>query len=156
MGGGDPAAVVSSPPLRMAGAGLALRVCGCGSLLQVLWPGAAQGPGGFPTRCTRALRRALKISCTRAACAAWASVPVQMAGCSRSPSASTRIWWITVLDNTPVVIGQAVGPARLAGPFAWPTAELKEINATSKMQRRNCNLQSELILGSESGIRIKC
>ena len=34
----------------------------------------AQGPGRFPTRRTRALRRALRISCTMAACAAWASV----------------------------------------------------------------------------------
>ena len=63
-------AAVSSPPLRMAGAGLALRVCGCASSLQVLWPAAGQGPGGLPTRRTRALRRALKISCTRAQCAA--------------------------------------------------------------------------------------
>ena len=47
-------AVVLSPPLRMAGAGLASRVCGCASSLQVLWPGAAQGPGGFPTLRTRA------------------------------------------------------------------------------------------------------
>ena len=87
-------AVVSSPPLRMAGAGLLSRVCGCALSLHVLWPVAAQGPGGLPTRRTRALRRALKISCRRAACAAWASVSVQIAGCSCSPSASARIWWI--------------------------------------------------------------
>ena len=47
VGGGAPAAVVSSPPLRMAGVGLVSRVCGCVPSLQVLWPGAAQGPGGF-------------------------------------------------------------------------------------------------------------
>ena len=123
MGGGDTAAAVSSPPLRMAGAGLASRVCGCTSSLQVLWPAAAQGPGGFPTRRTRALRRALKISCIRAACAAWASVSVRMAGCSCSPSASAQIWRIAMLDNTPVVIGPAVGPACLAGPFARPLAD---------------------------------
>ena len=106
----------------MAGAGLASRVCGCASSLQVLWRGAAQGPGGFPTRRTRVLRRALKISCTRAACAAWASVSVRMAGCSRSPSPSARIRRIAVLNNVPVVIGPAVGPACFAGvkPGAEP------------------------------------
>ena len=57
-------------------------------------PAVAQGPGGFPTRRTRALRRALKISCTRAACAAWASVSVWMVGCSSLPGASAPIWWI--------------------------------------------------------------
>ena len=40
-------AAVSSPSLRMAGAGLVSRVCGCASSLQVLWPDAAQGPGGL-------------------------------------------------------------------------------------------------------------
>ena len=123
MGGGDPAAAVSSPPLRMAGSGLASRVCSCASSLQVLWPVAAQGPGGFPTRRIKVLRRALKISCTRAACAALASVSVRMADCSWSPSASARIWRTAVLDNTPVVIGPAVGPACLAGPFAQPLAD---------------------------------
>ena len=54
---------VSSLSLRMAGAGLVLRVWGCVSSLQVLWPAAAQGPGGLPTRRTRVLRRALKTSC---------------------------------------------------------------------------------------------
>ena len=53
-----------------------------------------QGHGGFPTCRTRAPRRALKMSCTRAACAAWASVSVRMAGCSCSPSAGARIWSI--------------------------------------------------------------
>ena len=47
-------------------------------------------------------------------------VVVRMAGCRRSPSASARIWWIVVFDNTPAVIGLAVGPACLAGPFARP------------------------------------
>ena len=64
-----------------------------------------------------------KIPCTRAACAAWASVLVRMAGCSCSPSASARIWRIAVLDNTLVVISPAVGPACLAGPFARPLAD---------------------------------
>ena len=107
----------------MADAGLASRVCGCASSLHVLLPGPAQGPGGFPTRRTRPLRRVLKISCTRAACAARASVSVWMGCCRRSPSASARIWRIAVFDNTPVVIGSAVGPACLAGPFARPLAD---------------------------------
>ena len=97
-------------------------MCGCASSLQVLWQGAAQGPGGFPTRRTRALRRALKISRTRAVCAVRASVLVRMVGCS-SPSASARIWRIAVFDTTPVVIRPAVGPACLAGPFARPLAD---------------------------------
>ena len=92
-------AAVLSLPLRMAGAGLVPRVCGSASSLQVLLPAAAQGPGGLPTRCTRALRRALKISCTRAACAAWASVSVRMAGCICSPSASALIWWIAMTGH---------------------------------------------------------
>ena len=107
----------------MAGAGLASRVSGCASSLQVLWSGAAQGPGGLPTRRTRALRRAQKISCTRAACAAQASVSVRMAGCGRSPSAGARIWRIAVFVNIFVVIGPAVGPACLASPFARPLAD---------------------------------
>ena len=62
------------------------------------------------------------ISGTRAACAARASVSVRMGGCRRSPGASARIWRIAVFDNTPVVIGSAVGPACLAGLFARPLA----------------------------------
>ena len=65
----------------------------------------------------------MKSPCTRAACAAGASVSVRMAGCSRLPSASARIWRIAVFDNTPVVIGPAVSPACLAGPFALPLAD---------------------------------
>ena len=71
-----------------------MRVC------SRFWILVAQGPGGFPTRRTRALRRALRISCTRAACAAQASVAVRMAGCSCSPSASARIWWIAKTGHT--------------------------------------------------------
>ena len=47
-----------------------------------------------------------------------AFVSVRMAGCRRSPSARARTWWIAVFDNTPAVIGLAVGPACMAGPFA--------------------------------------
>ena len=46
-----------------------------------------------------------------------------MADCSRSPSASARIWQIAVLGNTPVVIVPAVGPACLAGPFTRPLGD---------------------------------
>ena len=80
--------------LRVAGVGLVPCACVRASSLQVLWSAAGQGPGGLPTRRTRALQRALKISCTIAACAAQASVSVRMAGCSCPPSASARIWWI--------------------------------------------------------------
>ena len=82
-------------------------VAGCGS-----------GSCGFLRRRTRALRRVPKISCTRVVRTARASFAVRMAGCRRSPSASARIWWIAVFDNTPAVIGLAVGPACMAGPFA--------------------------------------
>ena len=88
-------------------------VAGCGS-----------GSWGFLTRRTRALRRVPKISCTSVVRAARASVAVQMAGCRRSPSASTRMWWIAVFDNTSAVIGLAVGPACMAGPFAPSLVDL--------------------------------
>ena len=65
----------------------------------------AQGPGGFPMRRTRALRRALGISCTRAACAALASVSVRMAGCSCLLSASARILWIAKTGHRLAEVG---------------------------------------------------
>ena len=114
-------AAVSSPPLRMAAAGLVSRVCGCASSLQVLWPAAAQGPGGLPTRRTRALRRALKISCTRAGCAAWASVSVRMAGCSCSPSASARIWWIAKTGHRLGAVGVSAVGSGLASNCCRPS-----------------------------------
>ena len=64
-----------------------------------------QGSGGFPTRRTRALPRALRISCTRAACATWASVSVRIAGCICSHSASARIWWIAKTGHRLVAVG---------------------------------------------------
>ena len=85
-------------------------VAGCGS-----------GSWGSLTRRTKALRRVPKISCTRAVRAARAPVAVRMAGCRRLPSASARIWWIAVFDNTLAVIGLVVGPACMAGPFARPS-----------------------------------
>ena len=51
-----------------------IRVCSRFRLVVV------EGPGGLPTRRTRALRRALRISCTRDACSPLASVSVRMAG----------------------------------------------------------------------------
>ena len=97
---------MSSLPLRMAGAGLVSCACGRAFSLQVLWLAVGQGPGELPTHRTRALRRALKISCTTAACAAWASVSVRMAGCSCSPSASARIWCIA---KTGAQVGRSEG-----------------------------------------------
>ena len=85
--------------------------------------GCGSGSWGFLTRRRRAQRRVLNISCTRAVCVARAPVSVRMAGCRRSPSASARIWWIAVLDNTPAVIGLAVGPACMAGPSARPLVD---------------------------------
>ena len=51
---------------------------------------------------------ALRISCTRAACAAWASVSVQMAGRSCPPFASARIWSIA---KTGAQVNRCGGPA---------------------------------------------
>ena len=116
VGGGSPAAVVSSPPLRMAGH----RVTGVWLCAGTVGPvaGCNSGSWGFLTRRTRVLRRVPKISCTKAVCCARAFVSVRMAVCCRSPSASARTWWIAVFDNTPAVTGSAVGPACMAGPFA--------------------------------------
>ena len=111
---------VSDPQVLL---GCVARPCAAWSSWQVLWPGAAQGPGGCLTRRTRAPRRVLKISCIRAGRAARVSASVRTAGCRHLPSASARIRWRAVLDNTPVVIGSAAGSARWAGPFAWPLAD---------------------------------
>ena len=133
--GGDPRAVVSSPPLRMAGAGFASCVRGGPSSLQCRWPAVvgrarvcnvgwsgrsrvflrvcsrfrlpvAQPPGGFPTRRTRTLQRALEISCTRAVCVASASISVWMVGCGCLPSASAWIEWIA---KTAAQVGRSGG-----------------------------------------------
>ena len=64
-----------------------------------------QGPGGFPTRRTRLLQRALRMSCTRAACAAWASVQVRIPGCSCPPIATARIGWFAKTGHTLVAPG---------------------------------------------------
>ena len=67
--------------------------------------------------------RLLKFACTRARCAARVSASVRTAGCRQLPSASARIWWRALFDNTPVVIGSAAGSACLGGPFARPLAD---------------------------------
>ena len=51
---------------------------------------------------------ALRIWCTRAACAAWASVSVRMVGSSCPPSASARIWWILKTGHRLPVAGISV------------------------------------------------
>ena len=79
--------------------------------------------GGRPMRPTGAPWRLLKFACTRAGRAARVSASVRTAGCRQSPSASARIQWRALFDNTPVVIGSAAGSARLDGPFARPLAD---------------------------------
>ena len=71
-----------------------------------------QGPGRFPTRRTRALRRTLRISRTKAACATWASVSVRMAGCSCRPIASARICRIAKTGHRLVAVGVSAGRSR--------------------------------------------
>ena len=79
--------------------------------------------GGCPMRRTGAPWRLLTFACTRAGRAARVSASVRTAGCRQLPSASARIRWRALFDNTPVVIGSAAGSACLAGPFAWPLAD---------------------------------
>ena len=79
--------------------------------------------GGRPMRRTGAPWGLLKFSCTRAGRAARVFASVRTAGCRQSPSASARIRWRALFDNTPVVIGSAAGSACVAGPFARPLAD---------------------------------
>ena len=79
--------------------------------------------GGRPMRRTGAPWRLLKFADTRAGLAARVSASVRTAGCRHMPSASARIRWRALLDNTLVVIGLAAGSACLAGPFARPLAD---------------------------------
>ena len=58
------------------------------------------------------------MSCTRAACAAWASVSVRMAGCSCSPIASSRIWWIAKTGHRLVAVGVSAIRSRLRMAFS--------------------------------------
>ena len=71
--------------------------------------------GGRPMRRTGVRWRLVKFACT--------SASVRTAGCRQLPSASARIRWHALFDNTPVVIGLAAGSACLAGPFARPLAD---------------------------------
>ena len=75
--------------------------------------------GGRPMRRTGGPWRLLKFACTRPGRAARVSASVRTAGCRQLPSASARIRWCALFDNTPVVIGSAAGSRCLAGPFAW-------------------------------------
>ena len=70
------------------------------------------GPRGFAIRCTRALRRTLRTSCTRASCAAGASVSVRMAGCRCPLIDSARIWWIAKTGHRFVAAGVAAVRSR--------------------------------------------
>ena len=79
--------------------------------------------GGRPMRRTGAPWRLLKFACTGAGRASRVSASLWMAGCRQSPSASARIRWRALFDNTPVVIGSAASSAWLAGPFARRVAD---------------------------------
>ena len=79
--------------------------------------------GGRPICRTGAPWRLLEFACTRAGRAARVSTSVRTAGCRQLRSASARIRWRALFDNTPVVIGSAAGSACLAGPFARPLAD---------------------------------
>ena len=75
-----------------------------------------------------------------------------MAGCSHSPSASARIWRVAVLKNTPVVIGPAVGPACLAGPFARPLADpLRGRGGSGEITRPDVALPLSLLQAGRGG-----
>ena len=79
--------------------------------------------GGRPMRRTGAPWGLLKFACTRAGRAARVSASVRTAGCRQSPSATARIRWHSLFDNTPLVTGSAAGSACVAGPFARPLAD---------------------------------
>ena len=118
----------------MAGAEFASRERGGASSLQVWWPAAvgtarvcrvgsgravlrvhecvflvsarsSSGPWEVCHASHKGAAEALKISCTGAACAAWASVSVWMVGCSCAPSASARIWWMAKTGHSFGAVG---------------------------------------------------
>ena len=118
-----------------------IRVCSW------FWLAVAQGPGAFPTRRTRALRRALRISCTRAACAACAFVSVRMLGCSCSPSASARIWWITKKGHRLGAVGVSAVRSRwgmapgCCSPSRWNLHVADYTPVCSQRRRAHCGRQ---------------
>ena len=112
--------------------------------------------GGRPMRRTGAPWRLLKFACTRAGRAARVSASVRTAGCRQLPSASARIPWRALIDNTPVVIGSAAGSACLAGPFARPLADpLRGRGGSGRMAVPGVALPLSLVAGVSLGSR-KC
>ena len=77
--------------------------------------------GGRPMRRTGAPWGLLKFACTRAGRAARVSASVRTAGCRQSPSASARIRWRALFDNTPVVIGRPLPPRVWLAPLPGPS-----------------------------------
>ena len=91
---------------------------------------------GGPMRRTGAPWGLLKFACTRAGRAARVSASVRTAGCRQSPSASARIRWRALFDNTPVVIGSAAGSVCVAGPSPMILAAVFSQNSKSCIFRR--------------------
>ena len=108
--------------------------------------------GGRPMRRTGAPWRLLKFACTRAGRAARVSASVRTAGCRELPSASARIRWRALFDNTPVVIGSAAGSACLASPFARPLADpLRRRAGAGGMAAPDVALPPFLVAGGSPG-----
>ena len=101
-----------------------MRVCSW------FWLAVAQGPGAFPTRRTRALRRALRISC-----------------CSCSPSASARIWWITKKGHRFGAVGVSAIRSRwgmapgCCSPSRWNLHVADYTPVCSQRRRAHCQRQ---------------
>ena len=103
-------------------------------------------------RRTGAPWRLLKFACTRAGRAARVSASVRTAGCRQLPSASARIRWRALFDNTPVVIGSAAGSACLAGPFARPLKDpLRGRGGSGEMAAPGVALPPFLVAGGSLG-----
>ena len=112
--------------------------------------------GGRPMHRTGAPWRLLKFACTRAGRAARVSASVRTADCRQSPSASARIRWRALFDNTSVVIGSAAGSACFAGPFARPLADpLRGRGGSGGMAVPVVALPPFLVAGGSLGSR-KC
>ena len=108
--------------------------------------------GERPMRRTGAPWRLLKFACTRAGHAARVSASVRTAGCRQLPSASARIRWRALFDNTPMVIGWAAGSVCLAGPFARPLADpLRGRGGSGGMAAMGVALPPFLVAGGSLG-----
>ena len=107
---------------------------------------------GRPMRRTGAPWRLPKFACTRAGRAARVSTSVRTAGCRQLPSASARIRWRALFNNTPLVIGSAAGSACLAGPFARPLADpLRRRGGSGGMAVPGVALPPFLVAGGSLG-----